>query len=105
MRICDWSSAVCSSYLPDRELTLDSLGEAVSDIDRLIGVFNALLRLSEIDSGLRGAGFTRVDLAELVDDQIGRESSRERGCQDGVISVMAAPLKKKKEQNIIITNN
>src|SRR3546814_3118116 len=29
---------------PDRELTLDSLGEAVSDIDRLIGVFNALLR-------------------------------------------------------------
>ncbi|MFC3677310.1 sensor histidine kinase [Ferrovibrio xuzhouensis] len=53
---------------PDRELTLDSLGEAVSDIDRLIGVFNALLRLSEIDSGLRRAGFTRVDLAELVDD-------------------------------------
>ena len=53
---------------PDREMTLDSLGEAVSDIDRLIGVFNALLRLSEIDSGLRRAGFTRVHLAELVDD-------------------------------------
>lgn len=53
---------------PDREVTLDNLGEAVSDIDRLIGVFNALLRLSEIDSGLRRAGFTRVDLAELAAD-------------------------------------
>jgi signal transduction histidine kinase len=53
---------------PDRELTLDSLGEAVSDIDRLIGVFNALLRLSEIDSGLRRAGFAGVDLAEIADE-------------------------------------
>jgi signal transduction histidine kinase len=53
---------------PGREATLDSLGEAVSDIDRLIGVFNALLRLSEIDSGLRRAGFARVDLGELAAD-------------------------------------
>src|SRR3546814_16653630 len=45
---------------PDRELTLDSLGEAVRDIARLIGVFNALLRLSEIDSGLRRADRKRV---------------------------------------------
>ncbi|WP_370155500.1 sensor histidine kinase [Ferrovibrio sp.] len=53
---------------PDRALALDSLGEAVADIDRLIGVFNALLRLAEIDSGLRRAGFGKVQLAPLAAD-------------------------------------
>lgn len=53
---------------PDRDLALDSLGEAVADIDRLIGVFNALLRLAEIDSGLRRAGFGKVQLAPLAAD-------------------------------------
>ncbi|WP_341702017.1 HAMP domain-containing sensor histidine kinase [Ferrovibrio sp.] len=53
---------------PDRDLAFDSLGEAVADIDRLIGVFNALLRLAEIDSGLRRAGFGKVQLAPLAAD-------------------------------------
>ncbi|WP_374468140.1 sensor histidine kinase [Ferrovibrio sp.] len=37
-------------------------------LDRLIGIFNALLRLAEIDSGLRRAGFKTVDLVALVAD-------------------------------------
>jgi signal transduction histidine kinase len=39
---------------------------AVSDVDRVIGIFNALLRLAEIDSGLRRSGFVTVDLAEVA---------------------------------------
>jgi len=35
---------------------------AVGDLDRVIGVFNALLRLAEIDSGARLAGFREVRL-------------------------------------------
>jgi len=42
------------------------IGEAVADIDRLIGIFNALLRLAELDSGVQRAAFSRIDLAALV---------------------------------------
>lgn len=40
--------------------------EAVGTIDHIIGIFNALLRLSEIDSGVRRSGFRRVELAEIA---------------------------------------
>ncbi len=42
------------------------LQEAIADIDRLVAIFNAMLRLAEIDSGARRAGFRRVDLAPVV---------------------------------------
>jgi signal transduction histidine kinase len=44
----------------------DEIHQAVADIDRLIGIFNALLRLSEIDSGMRRSGFRAVELAEIT---------------------------------------
>lgn len=50
------------------EGNLDGIAAAIGDIDRLIGVFNALLRLAEIDSGLRRAGFAPVDPAALATD-------------------------------------
>ncbi|WP_341898852.1 ATP-binding protein [Ferrovibrio terrae] len=50
------------------EASLDGIAAAIADIDRLIGVFNALLRLAELDSGLRRAGFARIDLSALVED-------------------------------------
>jgi signal transduction histidine kinase len=50
--------------LPE-DLAVD-LTDGVADIDRLIGIFNALLRLSELDSGLQRAEFRDVDLAALV---------------------------------------
>jgi signal transduction histidine kinase len=40
--------------------------EAVADVDRVIGIFNALLRLAQIDSGARGSGFRRIDLRGLA---------------------------------------
>ncbi|MBO0738510.1 MAG: hypothetical protein J2P48_18385, partial [Alphaproteobacteria bacterium] len=48
------------------EAMVDGVHEAVADIDRVIGIFNALLRLVEIDSGVRRSGFRRVDLAEIA---------------------------------------
>ncbi len=43
-----------------------SIGGALDDIDRLIEMSNALLRLAEIDSGVRRSGFRQVDLPEMA---------------------------------------
>lgn len=50
------------------DASLDGIATAIADIDRLIGVFNALLRLAELDTGLRRASFAQVDVAALLDD-------------------------------------
>lgn len=52
----------------DAEASQDGIAATIADIDRLIGVFNALLRLAELETGLRRAGFAQVDVAALVDD-------------------------------------
>lgn len=51
---------------PEREASFEEIHKAVADIDRVIAVFNALLRLAEIDSGVRRSGFRRVELADLA---------------------------------------
>lgn len=51
---------------PEREITFAEIHKAVADLDRVIAVFNALLRLAEIDSGVRRSGFRRVELADLA---------------------------------------
>src|SRR3984885_16061970 len=38
---------------------------SVADVDRVISIFNALLRLAEIDTGMRRSCFVDVDLGEL----------------------------------------
>jgi signal transduction histidine kinase len=52
--------------MPSPELPHAEMRAAIADVDRLIGIFNALLRLAEIDSGARRAGFASVDLAPLL---------------------------------------
>jgi len=61
------------SRLEELSLTRPSPGEtfaeidaAVSDVDRVIRIFNALLRLAEIDTGMRRSGFVQVNAAELA---------------------------------------
>ncbi|HMA51585.1 MAG TPA: HAMP domain-containing sensor histidine kinase, partial [Magnetospirillaceae bacterium] len=51
---------------PEAEETFREVGEAIGDLDRIIGVFKALLRLAEVDSGARLAGFRMVSLQEVV---------------------------------------
>jgi signal transduction histidine kinase len=51
---------------PDSIHTFAEIDAAVADVDRVIGIFNALLRLAEIDSGMRRSGFVPVDIAEVA---------------------------------------
>jgi signal transduction histidine kinase len=46
--------------------TFAEIDSAVADVDRVIGIFNALLRLAEIDTGARRSGFVQVDVAKVA---------------------------------------
>lgn len=51
---------------PSPEVALAEIGEAIVDVDRVINVFNALLRLAEIDGGSRLSGFREVPIRDLA---------------------------------------
>jgi signal transduction histidine kinase len=51
---------------PPAEQAFAEVEAAVADVDRVIGIFNALLRLAEIDSGTRRSGFVSVQMAEIA---------------------------------------
>jgi signal transduction histidine kinase len=46
--------------------TFAEIDAAVADVDRVMRIFSALLRLAEIDSGARRSGFVRVDAAAVA---------------------------------------
>jgi signal transduction histidine kinase len=50
---------------PSDEETYAEIDAAINDVDRVMSIFNALLRLAEIDSGSRRGGFVEVDVAGL----------------------------------------
>ena len=45
-----------------------TISAAVDDVQGMIAMFNALLRISEIDEGARRTGFCAIDLARVVGD-------------------------------------
>jgi len=51
---------------PSPETTFAEIDGAVADVDRVIHIFDALLRLAEIDAGMRRSGFVSLDLADLA---------------------------------------
>jgi signal transduction histidine kinase len=53
---------------PDAGRTFAEIEAAVADVDRVIGIFNALLRLAEIDTGARRSGFVPVDVDKVAGD-------------------------------------
>ena len=55
---------------PGAEATFAEIDAAVADVDRVIGIFNALLRLAEIDTGARRSGFVAVDVAKVAGDVV-----------------------------------
>jgi signal transduction histidine kinase len=55
---------------PPPARTFLEIEEAVGDVDRVIAIFNALLRLAEIDNGARRSGFVVVDIAKVVGDAV-----------------------------------
>ena len=55
---------------PSDEETFAEIDGAVADVDRVIRIFNALLRLAEIDTGARRAGFVLVNANELAAEAV-----------------------------------
>ena len=53
---------------PSPGTTFAEIESAVADVDRVIQIFNALLRLAEIDTGARRSGFIRVDVSSVAND-------------------------------------
>jgi signal transduction histidine kinase len=53
---------------PPADETFAGIDAGIADVDRVIGIFNALLRLAEIDSGARRSGFAPVDVAKVAGD-------------------------------------
>jgi signal transduction histidine kinase len=51
---------------PPPEQTFAEIDGAVADVDQVIRIFDALLRLAEIDAGLRRSAFVALDLADLA---------------------------------------
>src|SRR5580692_4571987 len=51
---------------PSSEETYGEIDGAVADVDRVIRIFDALLRLAEIDAGLRRSGFVSFDVSDLA---------------------------------------
>src|SRR5580704_13199370 len=51
---------------PPPEQAFAEIDGAVADVDRVIRIFDALLRLAEIDAGLRRSGFVLLDVADLA---------------------------------------
>jgi hypothetical protein len=50
--------------------TFAEIDAVVADVDRTIAIFNALLRLSEIDNGMRRSGFIAADASEIANDVV-----------------------------------
>jgi len=55
-----------STTRPAADETFAEIDAAIADVDRVIDIFNALLRLAEIDTGARRSGFVRVDVARVA---------------------------------------
>jgi signal transduction histidine kinase len=55
---------------PSQEEVASELDAAVDDVDRVIGIFNALLRLAELDTGMRRSGFVDVNATELASEAV-----------------------------------
>jgi signal transduction histidine kinase len=51
---------------PSPQETFIEIDAAVADVDGVIRVFNALLRLAEIDAGMQRSGFIQVDITKVV---------------------------------------
>jgi signal transduction histidine kinase len=51
---------------PSTEDAYAEIDGAVADVDRVIRIFDALLRLAEIDAGMRRSGFVSLDVSDLA---------------------------------------
>ena len=55
---------------PEPEETFAVIDISIGDVDRIIAIFNAILRLAEIDSGTRRTGFKPFDVTEVIEEAV-----------------------------------
>jgi len=55
---------------PPEEEVFSEIDAAILDVDRVMSIFNALLRLAEIDHGARRSGFGKVNMIKMADDVV-----------------------------------
>src|SRR5271169_1051954 len=55
---------------PPPEQAYAEIDGAVADVDRVIRIFDALLRLAEIDAGMRRSGFVSLDATDLAEKAV-----------------------------------
>ncbi len=55
---------------PSPTETFAEIDAALVDVDRVIAIFHALLRLAQIDSGMRRSGFVPLDAAEVAAEAV-----------------------------------
>jgi hypothetical protein len=84
---------------PSPTETFAEVDGAVADVDRVIRIFDALLRLAEIDAGLRRSGFVPLDMADLASNAVEfyAPAAELKGIDlvlraDGPLSVMGDPV-------------
>lgn len=65
----------------DPQVLRQTLDAARRDVDDILAMFAALLRIAEVESGARRAAFSRVDLGEVVDTvaEVYRGAAEEKG--------------------------
>jgi signal transduction histidine kinase len=55
---------------PGPERTFEEIDAAVADVDHVMRIFNALLRLAEMDTGLRRSGFVEIDVSNTLAEAV-----------------------------------
>jgi signal transduction histidine kinase len=55
---------------PDPEQTFTEIDGTIGDVDKVLAIFNALLRMAEIDTGVRRSGFVDVDASTIAADAV-----------------------------------
>jgi signal transduction histidine kinase len=55
---------------PGPERTFEEIEAAVADVDHVMRIFNALLRLAEMDTGLRRSGFVEFDVSTTLAEAV-----------------------------------
>ena len=65
----------------DEQVLRQTLGDARREVDDILVMFAALLRIAEVESGARKAAFSPVDLAEILDTvvEVYRSAAEEKG--------------------------
>jgi signal transduction histidine kinase len=79
--------------------TFAEIDAAVADLDRVMRIFSALLRLAEIDTGARRSGFVRVDAAAVAAEvvEFDEPAAEQKGVRfsfqsEGVAAVAGDPV-------------